>query len=118
LEWGGVVIFAFALLAAGLHLILFALHYEWMELPITFAAIILPAVGAAIGGIRTHREYSRIAKRSENMVQSLTEMKDNLKRTESPDEFEALLREIEQVMLIETQDWLMLMRFAKLETAA
>lgn len=118
LEWGGVLVFSFALLAAALHLIFFILHQEWFEAPLTFAAIVLPAVGAAIGGIRTHREYSRLAKRSENMVQSLTEMKDNLERAESTDEFETLLREIEQVMLIETQDWLMLMRFAKLEAAA
>ena len=118
LERGGLVIFSLALLAAALHLAFYFLGNEWLEAPITFAAIVLPAVGAAIGGIRTHREYSRLAKRSENMVQSLTELKDNLDRATSTGEFEALLREIEQLMLIETQDWLMLMRFAKLETAA
>lgn len=118
LELAGVVIFSLALLAAALHLAFYFLGHEWLEAPITFAAIVLPAIGAAIGGIRTHREYSRLAKRSENMVQSLTEMKDNLERADTIDEFETLLREIEQVMLIETQDWLMLMRFAKLETAA
>ena len=45
-------------------------------------------------------------------------MKNTLERMESPSDFENLLREKEQVMLIETQDWLMLIRFAKLETAA
>ena len=83
-----------------------------------FASIVLPAVGAALGGIRTAREYSRLAKRSENMLQSLTEMKNTLERMESPNDSENLLREKEQVILIETQDWLMLIRFAKLETAA
>ncbi len=118
LEWGGIVVFGCALLAAALHLLFFILHNDWMELPLTFAAIVLPAVGAAVGGIRSHREYSRLAKRSENMAQNLSELKDNLKNVTKPDEFEMFLREIEAVMLVETQDWLMLMRFAKLETAA
>jgi len=118
LERLGIVVFGFALLAAALHLIFFNINSEWMELPLTFAAIVLPAVGAAIGGIRTHREYSRLAKRSENMAQNLTELKESLRKAAKPEEFETLLREIEEMMLIETWDWLMLMRFAKLETAA
>ncbi len=118
LEWGGVVVFSCALLAAALHLIFFILHNDWMELPLTFAALVLPAVGAAVGGIRSHREYSRLAKRSENMAQNLTELKESLKKVTKSEEFETFLREIEGIMLVETQDWLMLMRFAKLETAA
>ena len=118
LEWGGVVVFGCALFAAAFHLIFFLLHNDWMEMPLTFAAIVLPAVGAAVSGIRTHREYSRLSKRSENMAQNLTEFKENLQNVNKLDEFETLLREIEEVMLVETQDWLMLMRFAKLETAA
>lgn len=118
LEWGGVFVFSLALMAAALHLILYFFHIDWMELLLTFAAIVLPSVGAAIGGIRTHREYSRLKKRSENMVQSLTEMKNSLEQVSNTAEFEAILREIEQMMLIETQDWLMLMRFAELEAAA
>lgn len=118
LEWSGIVIFSLALLAAALHLIFYLLHHEWLEAPLTFAAIVLPAVGAAIGGIRAHREYSRISKRSENLVQNMAQLKERIENVTEPDEFETFLREIEETMLVETQDWLMLMRFAKLETAA
>jgi hypothetical protein len=118
LERGGFIIFSLALLSAALHLLFYFLHQEWLELPLTFAAIVLPAVGAAVGGIRTHREFSRLSKRSENMIQSLSELKANLEQTKTPNEFENLLRKIEQTMLIETQDWLMLMQFAELEAAA
>jgi hypothetical protein len=118
LELGGVIVFSLALIAAALHLILHVFHITWMEMLLTFAAIVLPSVGAAIGGIKTHREYSRLKKRSENMVQSLSEIKTSLDQASNTAEFEVILREIEQMMLIETQDWLMLMRFAELEAAA
>lgn len=55
LEQSAILIFGLAVVAAALHLILLALHVEWLERTLTFAAISLPAVGAAIGGIRTHR---------------------------------------------------------------
>ena len=118
LEQSGIVVFGLAVVAAALHLILLALHVEWLERPLTFAAISLPAVGAAIGGIRTHREYSRLAKRSKNMAMNLKALDERFSSINEPEALESLLRETEELMLLETQDWLMLMRFAKLEAAA
>ena len=116
LERGGVVAFGLALLAATLHLILSALHIEWFEKPLILAAISFPAVGAAIGGIRTHREYSRLAKRSHNMAMNLRRLDERFSSASDPQALESLLQETERLMLLETQDWLMLMRFAKLGT--
>jgi hypothetical protein len=78
-------------------------------------AIILPAAGAAIGGIRTHREYSRIWKRSSNMVFVLTDLKLVFNDVKTPENLEYLLRQTEELMLRETQDWLMMMRFIDLK---
>lgn len=78
---------------------------------LTFVAIALPAVAAAAEGIRTHREYSRLAKRSENMALALRELDEEFVFASEPDALESLLRETEELMLQETQDWLMLMRF-------
>ncbi|MDQ2977342.1 MAG: SLATT domain-containing protein, partial [Acidobacteriota bacterium] len=116
LERGGIVAFGLALMAAALHLILFALHIEWLGRTLILAAISLPAVGAAIGGIRTHREYSRLAKRSNNMAINLRRLDERFSSASDPQTLESLLQETERLMLLETQDWLMLMRFAKLET--
>jgi hypothetical protein len=78
-------------------------------------AIILPAVGAAIGGIRTHREYSRIWKRSSNMVFVLNDLKPLFNEVKTPENLQYLLRQTEELMLRETQDWLMMMRFIDLK---
>ncbi len=116
LETAGILAFVLALFAVMLHLILSALDIRWLEKTLILAAISLPAVGAAIGGIRTHREYSRLAKRSRNMAMNLKRLEERFSLASDPQTLESLLRETEHLMLTETQDWLMLMRFAELRT--
>lgn len=78
-EFGGICVFGLALVVPLLHLTLFkALSLsggvvgpdseEFFGAALTVCALVLPAQGAALGGIRTHREYSRLARRSEDMV--------------------------------------------------
>lgn len=69
-----------------------------------------------MGGFRAHREYSRLAKRSQNMVAALKEVSEHLRRPSTPARVEALLRRTEAMLLAETQDWLMLMRFVRLRS--
>jgi hypothetical protein len=115
LERGGMIIFAIALIAAVSHVILSLASHEahgmWLEKALTFVAIVLPAIGAATEGIRSHREYSRLAKRSANMAGALRELDERSLFVSTPEALESLLRETEELMLRETQDWLMLMRF-------
>jgi nucleoside 2-deoxyribosyltransferase len=130
LEYGGMVVFVVALLAPILHLILFkplnifhilpffGPYKEPLEQFLIFVALSLPALGAAIGGIRTHNEFSRLAKRSHNMKIAMTELDENFSQVSSPVQLESLLRKMEELMLLENQDWLTLMKFAKLETVA
>lgn len=119
LEWSGISIFSVAMVVAISHVIS---HFYGHELQssglnnvLIFFAVVLPAVGAAIGGIRSHREYSRLEKRSKNMEVALTDLNERLSQISTPEDLESLLRETDELMLRETQDWLMLMRFVKLE---
>ena len=104
-------------LPSGLHLLLSYLHIESFEHGLTFLAIILPATGAALGGIRTHREYSRLAARSSNMAERLKTLKKQLSSVSTPDELQVTLKRIEELSLLEVQEWLMLMSVVKLEAA-
>jgi hypothetical protein len=115
LERGGFVVFLLAICAALGHLAtsLLAGHFHLLENSWAFLAIVLPGVGAAMGGFRTHREYSRLAKRSRNMDQALANVVSDLQSAaEMPETLASALRRTEQLLLSEVQDWLMLMRFA------
>jgi hypothetical protein len=82
---------------------------------LVFLAIVLPGAGAALGGYRAHREYSRLAKRSAGMALELRELAARLDEVRDPEALGNVLREVEQLMLAEVQDWLMLMRFVPVE---
>ena len=122
LEWTGMAIFFIAMAAAISHLIFFYPGKEFqsktLEELLIFFAIVLPAVGAAIGGIRSHREYSRVGKRSSNMEIILKELDEQFSHANTPEALESLLRDTNELMLRETQDWLMLMKFVELKPAA
>jgi ABC-type amino acid transport system permease subunit len=118
-ELVSVVVFGLALVAAGSHLFFqVGTPPRLLETLLTFLAIILPAIGAGLGGLRSHREYSRIEKRSANMQLALDDILDQFDYTESKEDFSRLMIEIGELMLRETQDWLMLMKFAELKPAA
>ena len=124
LEFTGKIVFLAALIAVGAHLVFFAFQSHILrpeslaravESILTFLALALPGIGAAIGGIRTHREYSRLAKRSLNMDIILRGLDERYSFVRRPAELVALLRETETLLLRETQEWLSLMRFVSLK---
>jgi hypothetical protein len=128
-EVGGLIVFGLALVAPLLHLLLFkpldlvgdltgAGDGESYGAVLTFCALVLPAVGAALGGIRTHREYSRLARRSEDMIVALQNLSSGFERVRTPKQLEAVVRETEALMLLEVQDWLSLTSFSVLEYVA
>ena len=118
-KYMGGIIFSIAMAAAIIH---YVFHHEFqyslMDEFLISIAILLPAVGAAISGIHSHREYSRNEKRCSNMNLILTDMKSRFVLAEDSKDFESLLREADELMLREVQDWLMLMRFVELKPAA
>jgi len=115
-EFTGWALFAAALLLAAVHVFFpMAESEQSKENALIFFALWLPALAAAIEGIRKHNEYSRIATLSENMEESLRELKQRFEEVRSNESLDVLLRETDELMLRETQSWLMLMRFLKLE---
>jgi hypothetical protein len=117
LERWGTAVFLLAMVAAATHMVVSRQgHHETPFISaLTFAAIILPAVGAALGGFRSHREYSRLGKRSRNMAVELRKVQERLDDAESVEEIRRVLAEAEEMMLGETQDWLMLMKFVPVQ---
>lgn len=120
IERVGIVIFSAAAIAAVMHIVLCLFFHEahliWQEKALTLLALILPAVGASVHGLRAHREYARLEKRSKHMMIVLKELNERFRFSSEPNSLELLLREMDILMLRESQDWLMLMRFVKLET--
>jgi hypothetical protein len=117
LERWGTIVFLLALVAAIVHLAVPRQSHgaTLLSSALAFAAILLPSVGAALGGYRNHREYSRLGKRSRNMWHELRELQERLSEADDPVSIREALSETEEAMLGETQDWLMLMRFVPVQ---
>jgi hypothetical protein len=105
-------------------------HIFWNMLPtsiqgrhglhhvLTFIALFFPAVAAALAGMQAQNEHLRLEKRSENMRPQLEYLNRRLASASDPSSLEMLLHEVDEIMLRETQDWLMLMRFAEVKPPA
>ncbi len=121
-EFWAIGMFAAALVAALLHAVSALLtdhsHTGLTGEALTFLAIALPAAGAAVGGISSQREYSRLEKRSQSMAFSLERIKKRFGQAESGTELERLLLEVDDIMSSETRDWLALMVFSEIRPPA
>jgi hypothetical protein len=89
--------------------------FEWMRRGLTFIALMFPAIAASLAGMEAHREYLRLEKRSANMVPQLQKLSHQMGSATDRMRFESLLQQLDEVMLRETQDWLMLMRFVEIK---
>lgn len=112
----GIILFGLTFIAAVLH----AFHFGPRELHtlLSFMAVSLPAIGGALGAIRTHREYLRNAERSAEMVRHLEDIKWKMTRAGDLESFLQLVRETEETMLHENEDWRVAVRFHGLEPPA
>lgn len=115
----GISLFFITLVVAGIEASQFA-HY----LPISFdsvpeiltsMAIILPAVGAALAGIRIHHEYLRNAERYYHMAMHLSSISERIIEAKDMKTLTKLLEEANEMMLRENQDWRVVFLFQKLE---
>lgn len=119
LEYAGFGVFLSAVIAAGWHFVLAlssAMVHGFEHQALTFVALVCPALGASIGGLRAHREYSRIAKRSDSMVKELTALQRESEEIDSRAALERFLAEAEALMLREAKEWLSLMSTVRLHT--
>jgi hypothetical protein len=117
LEYAGFGVFLSAVIAAGWHFVLAlsaATAHGFEHQALTFVALVFPALGASIGGLRAHREYSRIAKRSNSMVKELIALQRESEEIDSRVALERFLAETEALMLREAKEWLSLMSTVRL----
>jgi len=117
LYYSGLLFFGLTFIAALFHFIgeflpqfQFAPHGVLVSL-----AIILPASGAALAGIRVHREHLRNAEQYHHMKHYLTEKCSQINEAEDMVELTELLEEANEIMLRENQDWRVVFLFQKLE---
>jgi len=117
LETGRNTAFLCALLLSIMHVIMKMEHLEaeTIEKLISVVAITLPVAGAALEAFRTLMEYPRIASHSKAMKSSLEQLSDQPGKLTSHSRLAALLTQTGRLMLIESQDWKELLRFADLE---
>ncbi|MDO8715645.1 MAG: SLATT domain-containing protein [Dehalococcoidales bacterium] len=107
------VLFGLTIVVALLHVLNFGSHL--LETTFAFMAIIFPAIAASITAIRTHRDYLRNSMRSAEMVGHLKELKEKMVRVQNLDGFLTLVKEAEETMLHENEDWRVVVRFHKTE---
>jgi hypothetical protein len=79
------------------------------------APFTLPAAGATTNGYRSLMEYSRLSHRSLAMAVNLNMLYKGCEELKTRAELEVLLEKTEDLMLMESQDWVRLMSFAELE---
>lgn len=110
------ILFGLTICVAILHVVNIGPHL--LESTLAFMAIIFPALAASITAVRTHRDHLRNSMRSAEMVAHLKELKDEMMVVEDLDSLHRLLKEIEQTMLHENEDWRVVVRFHEPELPA
>jgi len=76
-----------------------------------FLAAVMPASAASISAIRTHRDYLRNSMRSAEMVNHLEELKAKMLLSPDYNVFLESVKEAEETMLHEHEDWRVVVRF-------
>jgi hypothetical protein len=96
----------------------------WMHVPLqlnlvfTWLAIVLPALAAAVSAIRNQREHEKISHRSGEMVINLEELKNAMNEAADRDTFLDCVREADETMLYENEDWRVVIRYRANEPLA
>jgi hypothetical protein len=112
------VLFAITAVAAFLHLVGWGEHDgKAAELGIVLIvlSICVPAVGAALHGIRTQSEFRRHAQRYQRMAVLLRQLEADLSRAQSIEWIHEIAADAERVMRAENSDWFGVMRFHDVE---
>lgn len=104
----GLIMLILTFVVAILHLIYPG--YNWLHIPIiseflTPAALILPALGSSLAGIKFYREYLLNAERYERMLERLEELREDIKDAEDLEMLALLANIAEKMMLREHLDW-------------
>jgi hypothetical protein len=123
----GAIVLPVTIAAAALHLLLVfwrpttampeSIHllHQRLHEGLAFIALLFPAIAASLAGMEAQREHLRLEKRSANMAPQLEQLSRQMASATDPERFESLLQQVDEIMLRETQDWLMLMRYVEIK---
>jgi hypothetical protein len=112
------VLFSLTLVAAFLHMLGLGEqgpHRSSLAMLLIVVSISVPAVGAAVHGISTQRQFRRHAQRYSRMAGLLTRVQEEMDRAASLEEIRELAAETELIMREENSDWFGVMRFHDME---
>ncbi|HTT54577.1 MAG TPA: hypothetical protein VMH35_24565 [Streptosporangiaceae bacterium] len=112
------VLFAVTAVAAFLHLLGWGEHggeATKFGLVLVVLSICVPAVGAALHGIRTQSEFRRHAQRYQRMAILLRGLEADLSRAQSIEWIHEIAADAERVMRAENSDWFGVMRLHDVE---
>jgi len=112
------VLFGITLVAAVLHLLGLGEHgehpSEW-GLVLVVLSICVPAIGAAVHGIRAQSQFRRHCQRSTRMAGMLERLESDMSRAHSLEEIREVAAATERLMREENNDWFGVMRFHDME---
>jgi hypothetical protein len=120
----GAVVLTVTMAVAVLHIFIQPWHptaagiewaHRWLDRVLAFIALLFPAIAASLAGMEAHREHLRLERRSANMAPQLERLSRQMASATDPARFESLLQQVDEIMLRETQDWLMLMRYVEIK---
>jgi hypothetical protein len=119
LTWASVALFSATVLAGALHALNVAGDASPQELSwasvLILLAIAMPALGAALSGIRAQREYLRHSERSDRMVHYLQSVKMRMAAAPDTETVRQVAADAEDLMLEENRDWFIVMKFHDFE---
>jgi hypothetical protein len=112
------VLFLITAIAAFLHLLGWGEHHgeaSQFGLLLIVLSICVPAIGAAVHGIRTQSEFRRHCQRYERMAGLLRQLDADMSHAGSIAEIHEIAADAEQLMRAENSDWFGVMRFHDVE---
>jgi hypothetical protein len=113
-----IVLFLITAIAAFLHLLGVGEHHgdeSELGLVLVLLSICVPAIGAAVHGIRTQSEFRRHCERYERMAGLLRQLESDLHRAQSLHWIHEIATDAERLMRAENSDWFGVMRFHDVE---
>ena len=113
LKYLTVALFTITLISAVLHA--FKLGPPGATQILIVLSISVPAIGAAVHGIETQREYRRHAERCRRMFTQLTQLQGQMNEVQTLPQIRQVAANVERSMREESNDWFGVMRFHDIE---
>jgi hypothetical protein len=112
-KWLAIGLFFLAVAVAVLHLSPAPDHMGWSRAGdmVVLLAIVVPAIGAAIHGIESQREYERHAERYQRMAELLRQLREQMDQAPDLASIHDICVATERAMREENGDWFGVMRF-------